>query len=67
MNTKLTQFESMLAEQKRRRPISARKTTDGKLSSSVSFKKLTPVDCISCFQNPMTTYPEQKKLFANKY
>jgi len=51
MNTKISQFESMMAEEKRRRPISARKTTDGKLSSTVSVKKLMPVDCISCFQN----------------
>lgn len=53
MNTKLQMFESQLAEEKRRRPISARKTSDGKLTSSISYKKLTPVDCISCFQNPM--------------
>lgn len=68
MNTKINQLESTIAEEKRRRPISARKTTDGKLSSTVSVKKLTPVDCISCFQNPgLGLSPEQKKLFGNKY
>ena len=51
MNTKISQIESRVEEEKRRRPISARKTSDGKLSSSVSVKKLLPVDCISCFQN----------------
>ena len=51
MNTKLAQVESRVEEEKRRRPISARRTSDGKLSSSVSVKKLLPVDCISCFQN----------------
>ena len=68
MTTKLQMLESQLAEEKRRRPISARKTSDGKLTSSVSYKKLTPVDCISCFQNPMErTPPEQRRLFGNKY
>lgn len=53
INNKMTLLESALAEEKKRRPLSARKTTDGKMTSSVSFKKLTPVDCISCFQNPL--------------
>jgi hypothetical protein len=68
MTTKIQMLESQLAEEKRRRPISARKTSDGKLTSSVSYKKLTPVDCISCFQNPMErTAPEQRRLFGHKY
>ena len=66
MNTKVAMMESQLAEEKKRRPISARKTSDGKLTSSVSYKKLMPVDCISCFQNPMNGSPEQRKLFGNK-
>ena len=55
MSTKVSQLEGMMVEEKRLRPISARKTTDGKLSSTVSVKKLMPVDCISCFQNPGIT------------
>ena len=60
-------LEGGLAEEKKRRPISARKTTDGKMTSSLSYKKLTPVDCISCFQNPIADQSSDKrKLFANK-
>lgn len=54
MATKLSQFESSLNEEKRRRPLSAgKRPNDSKLTSSVSVKKLLPVDCISCFQNPI--------------
>lgn len=68
MTTKLNIFEGQL-EEKKRRPLSARKTSDCKLTSSISYKKLTPVDCISCFQNPMNDRPqsEQRRLFGNKY
>ena len=54
VNTKLTLFEGQLEESKKKRPLSARRTSDGKLTSSISYKKLTPVDCISCFQNPLS-------------
>ena len=67
MNTKLGMFESQLEEQKRKRPLSARKTSDGKLTSSISYKKLTPVDCISCFQNPLSERGTERKLFNSKY
>lgn len=53
MNTKISMLESNLAEEKKKRPISARKTAEGRITSSVSYKKLMPVDCISCFQNPI--------------
>lgn len=68
MNTKVAMVESALSEEKKRRPISARKATDGKMTSSISYKKLVPVDCISCFQNPMgERSPEQRKLFGRNY
>lgn len=45
----------MLNEDKRKRPQSAGKNvTNQKLGSSVSFKKLTPVNCISCYPSPST-------------
>lgn len=54
VNGRVTQVESQLNEEKRRRPLSAKKvSSDTKIGSSVSFKKLVPVDCISCFQNPI--------------
>lgn len=54
MGNRISQVESLLQEEKRKRPLSAgRKTTESKITSSVSFKKLVPVDCISCFQNPI--------------
>lgn len=38
------------------------------MTSSISYKKLVPVDCISCFQNPMgERSPEQRKLFGRNY
>lgn len=40
----------MINEDKKKRPQSAGKNyNDNKLGSSVSFKKLTPVNCISCY------------------
>jgi hypothetical protein len=54
VNGRITQVEGQLNEEKRRRPLSAKKiSSDTKISSSVSFKRLVPVDCISCFQNPI--------------
>lgn len=53
MNTRLLLVEGALKEE-RRRPMSAKKTIETRMGSSVSYKKLVPVDCISCFGNPLT-------------
>ena len=54
VNGRVTTLEGQFNEDKRRRPLSAKKvSSDTKISSSVSFKRLVPVDCISCFQNPI--------------
>lgn len=66
MNTKFSQLESQLNEEKRRRPVSAKKSSETKISSSVSFKRLVPVDCISCFQNPIGERTPERATFLNK-
>lgn len=42
-------------EDRKKRPVSAGKatTTDQRVGSSVSYKKLIPVNCISCYPNPV--------------
>lgn len=49
--------------------MSAGKTTlnsDQKLASSVSYKKLTPVNCISCYPNSSTGPMFDKTKFMRK-
>lgn len=53
INNRINQLESMLNEEKRKRPSSASKNLgESRLASSVSYKKLTPVNCISCYTSP---------------
>ena len=53
INNRINQLESMLNEEKRKRPSSASKNLrESTLASSVSYKKLTPVNCISCYTCP---------------
>lgn len=50
MNNRINQLEAMIAEEKKRRPSSAGKNLgESRLGSSISYKKLTPVNCISCY------------------
>lgn len=53
MNNKISQLEAQFSEDKKRRPLSSTRKSETKITSSVSVKKLMPVDCISCFQNPI--------------
>ena len=53
VNNRINNLELMMNEDRKRRPVSAAKTTitDQRLGSSVSYKKLIPVNCISCYSN----------------
>ena len=66
VNNRINSLEVGINEDKRKRPGSGHKShvSDGKMSSSISYKKLTPVNCISCYQNPMT---ESKKGLFKRY
>ncbi len=66
LTTKLTHLEGQLNDDRRRRPLSAKRPQDTKISSSVSFKKLVPVDCISCFQNPLGERTPERGSFGKR-
>jgi hypothetical protein len=66
-NNRIILIEGYINEDKRKRPLSAKRIqgTDGRMSTSISYKKLTPVDCISCFQN--TGNFSDRIAFGKKY
>lgn len=53
VNNRINSLELIINENKKVRPQSAGRN-DNKLGSSVSFKKLTPVNCISCYPSNNT-------------